>query len=527
MSKVSPHEEKMLNLRMQMQHNNNDLAEYIKDLDSWEKDIKKKEKNIKVEETGKQSADLPPVRNSVNKKKLKKKKKETPATSVGKTNKISGFDFKAWDKFDVDAALEEIDQEDEKKKVDTSSSEYETDEEWEIERKKYLASQEKDKGNEFLKKGDYDKAIEHYSKGIQYDPTNAIISANRAMALLKQQKFAAAEFDCTTSITLDPMYVKAYLRRATARAGAGKMEEAVADFNRVLDLEPTNKQAKTEIERIQKEVHRSKEIPVATTLVEDECGRVKPIYKAPEERSKKPLFRVPIEEIGIETTARPTPSTEQSELSKKITEKEKEEFDKLFVSSNDSDRPSVTKTEESRIPKIQDITEDSDNNNCDNDPSSSDKTSHQSKPNSPKTEAQVPTVSLAKSTSKKAKKPSSKLAVPQSSFQFIADFKHLRHDTAAFFHYFKAISPENYQKLFGRSFDADILINVLKALSLHPEEVDLYNILLNLSKVERFSIFAMFMTRRDKQVAEELFSSIDTRDHSESEISALRKLYDL
>ena len=48
------------------------------------------------------------------------------------------------------------------------------------------------------------------------------------------------------------MYVKAYLRRATARAGAGKMEEAVADFNRVLDLEPTNKQAKTEIERIQK-----------------------------------------------------------------------------------------------------------------------------------------------------------------------------------------------------------------------------------------------------------------------------------
>ena len=47
--------------------------------------------------------------------------------------------------YNQDAALEEIDQEDEKKKVDTSSSEYETDEEWEIERKKYLASQEKDK----------------------------------------------------------------------------------------------------------------------------------------------------------------------------------------------------------------------------------------------------------------------------------------------------------------------------------------------------------------------------------------------
>ena len=69
-------------------------------------------------------------------------------------------------------------------------------------------------------------------------------------------RFAAAEFDCTTSISLDPLYVKAYLRRATSRAALGKMADAVNDFNRVLDLEPTNKQAKGEIERINKVSYR-------------------------------------------------------------------------------------------------------------------------------------------------------------------------------------------------------------------------------------------------------------------------------
>ena len=43
-----------------------------------------------------------------------------------------------------DKALDEIDKEEETKK-ETSSSEYETDEEWEMERKKHLAGQEKER----------------------------------------------------------------------------------------------------------------------------------------------------------------------------------------------------------------------------------------------------------------------------------------------------------------------------------------------------------------------------------------------
>lgn len=58
--------------------------------------------------------------------------------------------------------------------------------------------------------------------------------------------------DCTTAITLDPLYVKAYLRRAAARAGLQRVAAALEDYQRVLQLEPTNKQAKAEVDRLKK-----------------------------------------------------------------------------------------------------------------------------------------------------------------------------------------------------------------------------------------------------------------------------------
>jgi len=43
-------------------------------------------------------------------------------------------------------------------------------------------------GNKYFKSGDYGNAIECYTKGAELDPTNPLLPANRAMALLKQDK---------------------------------------------------------------------------------------------------------------------------------------------------------------------------------------------------------------------------------------------------------------------------------------------------------------------------------------------------
>ncbi|GFO32626.1 RNA polymerase ii-associated protein 3-like [Plakobranchus ocellatus] len=298
---ISSHEEKMLNLQHQLRQNQSELQSYLAGLDDWETEIKEKEQKLKSGDSENKAAALPPVRNTIEKKKMKKKKKEKQV-DPNKPKRISGFDFRAWDKFDVDKALEDIDGKEEK--VDTSSSDYETDEEWEMERKKHLAELEKDKGNKFLKNGDSERAVEAYTKGMELDATNSILPANRALALIKQQKFGAAEIDCTTSIVLDPLYVKAYLRRATARAGLGRVKDAMEDYGRVLDLEPANKQAKTELERLEKELIREKEGPIQSSYTEGQRGIVKPVYKSPEERSKMLFVGVAIENALVSWSPR-------------------------------------------------------------------------------------------------------------------------------------------------------------------------------------------------------------------------------
>lgn len=59
-----------------------------------------------------------------------------------------------------------------------------------------------------------------------------------------------AERDCSSGLAMDPMNVKALLRRGTARAYLSQFENALGDFERVLDVEPGNIQAAQEINRI-------------------------------------------------------------------------------------------------------------------------------------------------------------------------------------------------------------------------------------------------------------------------------------
>lgn len=43
-------------------------------------------------------------------------------------------------------------------------------------------------GNKYFKEGRYEVAIECYTKGFELDPTNPLLPANRAMALLKLER---------------------------------------------------------------------------------------------------------------------------------------------------------------------------------------------------------------------------------------------------------------------------------------------------------------------------------------------------
>jgi len=70
------------------------------------------------------------------------------------------------------------------------------------------------------------------------------------MYVLWYVRYAAAEMDCTEAVSRDPMYVKAFCRRAAARVALRNYEGARGDYQRVLEFEPNNKLAQTELKAV-------------------------------------------------------------------------------------------------------------------------------------------------------------------------------------------------------------------------------------------------------------------------------------
>jgi tetratricopeptide (TPR) repeat protein len=71
------------------------------------------------------------------------------------------------------------------------------------------------------------------------------------MCWLKVGKFQQAAADSTSVLSSDATNVKALLRRGTASEALGQQAEAAADFQAVLELEPSNREAATKLSAVQ------------------------------------------------------------------------------------------------------------------------------------------------------------------------------------------------------------------------------------------------------------------------------------
>lgn len=70
--------------------------------------------------------------------------------------------------------------------------------------------------------------------------------------------FHSADADCTESIIRDKKYVKAYYRRALARIELERFEDAKNDLEKILELEPSNKEAAFKLKGIRGKIKPSK-----------------------------------------------------------------------------------------------------------------------------------------------------------------------------------------------------------------------------------------------------------------------------
>uniref|UniRef100_A0ACB8FP02 Uncharacterized protein n=1 Tax=Sphaerodactylus townsendi TaxID=933632 RepID=A0ACB8FP02_9SAUR len=243
---------KALELQLQVRQNAEELQDFVKDLESWEKDIKEKDLDLR-RQTGALEKDLPPIRNETYKKKKRKKIKAVSkkTTEENQKNKIKSYDYEAWEKLDVDKILEELDKQD--STHDSVSLESDSEEDGiHVDTEKALA--EKEKGNDHFKQGNYDAAIECYTKGMNADPYNPVLPTNRASAFFRMKKYSVAESDCNLALAINKNYTKAYSRRGAARFALQNFMGAKEDYEKVLELDPNNFEAKSELRKIEQAV---------------------------------------------------------------------------------------------------------------------------------------------------------------------------------------------------------------------------------------------------------------------------------
>jgi tetratricopeptide (TPR) repeat protein len=119
-----------------------------------------------------------------------------------------------------------------------------TDAEMKAAMKEALAMEYKDKGNGMYKAGDYEKAIEWYSRAIEAGASSKITVvcySNRSAAQTLKRRYVEAEADAKTCMSMSPEFPRGYCRLAKAYEKQGLIEDALGVLEQGLRKLPKNK----------------------------------------------------------------------------------------------------------------------------------------------------------------------------------------------------------------------------------------------------------------------------------------------
>ncbi|XP_063786829.1 dnaJ homolog subfamily C member 3-like [Pseudophryne corroboree] len=113
-------------------------------------------------------------------------------------------------------------------------------------------------GRKLLAAGQLAEALSHYHSAVDGDPSNYLTYYKRAAVYLAMGKFKSALPDLSKAIALKPDFLAARLQRGNILLKQGDTEEAREDFQAVMQSNPTNEEARNQLERL-RELEASRE----------------------------------------------------------------------------------------------------------------------------------------------------------------------------------------------------------------------------------------------------------------------------
>lgn len=283
---IIPAKERQKIMRLKHQTTPDQVNDAEQDLGVWLKEVVVVDKELRSSEgiAPEGARKLPPVRGQTHEVRERLDGSPSlplaPKTVVGaqiggqKTERLSGYDFHAWEKFNVDEALASLEEEDSQlekeatkirlqkkraaeeaarkreerhaKALDVLRSEMNISALTSVQRKAragnsaiikikapellvtqqqiFFSVREKQKGNESFRSGENEEAFTYYSRSLALDDAVPAVYSNRALVCLRTDKLDTAEDDCSRALFLDPGFSKARARRGIARLKSGKYD---------------------------------------------------------------------------------------------------------------------------------------------------------------------------------------------------------------------------------------------------------------------------------------------------------------
>jgi tetratricopeptide (TPR) repeat protein len=155
-------------------------------------------------------------------------------------------------------------------------------------------------------RGDFNTALDIFTKAVEEYPNNSLSHFNRSGALYELNFFHAAMVELDIAISLDPSNFKAHIAKGTFLHNHDKNKEALKEYDKALAIDPNNIDATflrtVSLFRLERfsEAEKSKEKLVELTKNGGENGEAyfdRYLQKKPQNEPEPIVIEIPLERL--------------------------------------------------------------------------------------------------------------------------------------------------------------------------------------------------------------------------------------